>query len=316
MRRPWLTIFFITSSAAPPWNAAWKIRAPPCITDGRTGLWKLYPSNDCHWAGSASRSFRAGRDENLAIGIQKECRAQDAKYCFRARCFLFQSCVDYFCVSVPKSLPTPDFRLHFTCYCNQIKIAFPPKGKTSPGEGVLDKRRTGAAAANKDHLRYDFLHILLRNAQIAGKVLCHLSRSAAILEEKRIGVHQKFLLRQNLVTPRRWHKGGLLDFQQGAGNLVGKDSGMYDPLVMDVINGVIVVWGQEVGHDPVSGEDSFPIVDLQNFYEVIEADDPVQSSGSSGVQIDCTGWGVLWIVALNRVHRQTSFLNEIKRADA
>ena len=50
-------------------------------------------------------------------------------------------------------------------YCNQIKIAFPPKGKTSPGEGVLDKRRTSATAAYKDHLRYDFFCVFLRNAQ-------------------------------------------------------------------------------------------------------------------------------------------------------
>lgn len=105
-----------------------------------------------------------------------------------------------FISGVPKPLPTPDLRLHLACDGDEVEITFPAKREAPPGEGILDKGGTGAAAADKDHLRYDLLRIFLRDAQIIGEVLFHLPRSAGILVEERISVPQKFLLRQNPIT--------------------------------------------------------------------------------------------------------------------
>ena len=102
--------------------------------------------------------------------------------------FLSYSRTVYLCIGVAKSLPPPDIRLHLTRYSDQIKVAFPSKGEAATGEGILDERRAGTAAANKDHLRYDFLRIILGNTKVASEVLFHLSCSVAILKEKRISI--------------------------------------------------------------------------------------------------------------------------------
>ena len=94
----------------------------------------------------------------------------------------------HFATSVPKSLPTPDPRLHFTADVNDVEIALPAIREAPPGKGIHDEGGTGTAAADKDHLCHDLLYILLWDAQAAGEVFFHLPCSRCILIIIRIGV--------------------------------------------------------------------------------------------------------------------------------